>query len=104
MKASEKMNEDYKYGFVTDIGIEDFPKGLNEDIIRLISERKEEPEWLLEFRLKGYRQWLKMQHPKWQYCEIPPVDFQALTYFAKPKSKKTAASLDRSGRQSYMGR
>ena len=94
MKAEEKMKEDYKYGFVTDIETEDFPKGVNEEIVRLLSSRKNEPEWLLEFRLKGLRQWQKMEHPQWQYCEVPPIDFQALTYYAKPKSKKTVDSLE----------
>jgi Fe-S cluster assembly protein SufB len=96
MKSESKTPfEDYKYGFVTDIEIEDFPKGLSEDIIRLLSSKKNEPEWLLEFRLKGYRQWLKMPHPTWQYCKVPPIDFQNLTYFAKPKTKKAKyESLD----------
>jgi Fe-S cluster assembly protein SufB len=94
MKAEEKMKEDYKYGFVTDIEAEEFPKGVTEEIVRLLSAKKNEPEWLLEFRLKGLRQWQKMEHPSWQYCQIPPIDFQAVTYYAKPKTKKTAESLD----------
>jgi Fe-S cluster assembly protein SufB len=84
----DTIDSDYKYGFVTDIETESFPRGLNEDIIKLISQKKNEPEWLLEFRLKGYRHWLKMTHPTWQFCEVPPIDFQALTYFSRPKMKK----------------
>lgn len=84
----DTIDSDYKYGFVTDIETESFPRGLNEDIIKLISQKKNEPEWLLEFRLKGYRHWLKMTHPTWQFCQVPPIDFQALTYFSRPKMKK----------------
>jgi Fe-S cluster assembly protein SufB len=84
----DTIDSDYKYGFVTDIETESFPRGLNEDIIKLISQKKNEPEWLLEFRLKGYRHWLKMTHPTWQFCEVPSIDFQALTYFSRPKMKK----------------
>lgn len=88
MKIEDKLQDNYKYGFVTDIEREEFPKGLSEDIIRLISEKKNEPEWLLEYRLKAYRHWLTLTHPEWQYCKIPPVDFQDLYYYSKPKTKK----------------
>lgn len=95
MKIAEKLQDNYKYGFVTDIESEEFPKGLSEDIIRLLSSRKKEPEWLLEYRLKAYRHWLTLEHPTWQYCEIPPIDFQDLYYYAKPKTKKDVyGSLD----------
>jgi Fe-S cluster assembly protein SufB len=94
MSIESKLQDDYKYGFVTDIETEDFPKGLSEDIIRLLSAKKNEPEWLLEFRLKAYRHWLTLEHPTWQYCEIPPINFQDLYYYAKPKTKKSAESLD----------
>lgn len=95
MKIEDKLKDDYKYGFVTDIEIEEFPKGLSEEVIRLLSKKKNEPEWLLDFRLKSYRHWLTLQHPDWQYCKIPPVDFQDLYYYAKPKSKKDVyKSLD----------
>lgn len=91
----KQMQEEYKWGFESDIEMESFPKGLNEDIIRLISEKKNEPQWLLDFRLKSYAQWLKMDHPTWQYCEVPEIDFQDLYYYAKPKSKNAQpASLD----------
>jgi Fe-S cluster assembly protein SufB len=94
MTIESKLTDDYKYGFVTDIETEEFPKGLSEDIIRLLSAKKHEPEWLLEFRLKAYRHWLTLEHPNWQYCKIPPIDFQDLYYYAKPKTKKSAESLD----------
>ncbi len=86
-------NEDYKYGFVTDIDTEFIEKGLNENVIRLISAKKEEPEWMLDFRLKAYKRWLEMKMPDWAYLKIPPIDFQNLYYFAAPK-KKPLASLD----------
>jgi Fe-S cluster assembly protein SufB len=95
MKIEDKLKDNYKYGFVTDIEMEEFPKGLSENIIRLISSKKNEPEWLLEFRLKAYRHWLTLTHPEWQYCHIPPIDFQDLYYYSKPKSKKDVyKSLD----------
>jgi Fe-S cluster assembly protein SufB len=88
MKIEDKLQDNYKYGFVTDIEREEFPKGLSEDIIRLISQKKNEPEWLLEYRLKAYRHWLTLEHPEWQYCKIPPIDFQDIYYYSKPKTKK----------------
>lgn len=88
MKIEDKLQDNYKYGFVTDIEREEFPKGLSEDIVRLISSKKNEPEWLLEYRLKAYRHWLTLTHPDWQYCKFPPVDFQDIYYYSKPKSKK----------------
>lgn len=94
MKIEDKLNDNYKYGFVTDIEMEVFPKGLSEDVIRLLSEKKNEPEWLLEYRLKAYKHWLTLTHPEWQYSKIPPIDFQDLYYYAKPKSKKTVDSLN----------
>lgn len=88
MKIEDKLQDNYKYGFVTDIEREEFPKGLSENIVRLISSRKNEPEWLLDYRLKAYRHWLTLTHPDWQYCKFPPVDFQDIYYYSKPKSKK----------------
>ncbi len=93
-EIEDKMNEEYKWGFESNIEMEEFPKGLNEDIIKLISQKKNEPQWLLDYRLKAYRLWLTMKHPNWQYCEVPEIDFQALYYYAKPKTKKAIASLD----------
>jgi len=90
----KKMNEEYKWGFETNIEMEEFPKGLNEDIVRLISQKNNEPEWLLDYRLKSYRLWLTMKHPNWQYCDVPEIDFQDLYYYAKPKSNIKPASLD----------
>ena len=78
--------EKYKYGFVTDIDLEFAPKGLNEDIIRFISAKKQEPEWLLEWRLKAYRHWLTMPEPEWAKVDFPPIDYQDAYYYAAPKS------------------
>jgi Fe-S cluster assembly protein SufB len=84
----------YKWGFSTDIDMDMAPLGLNEDIIRLISARKEEPAWLLEWRLKAYRAWLTMDAPHWANVTFPPIDYQALHYYAAPKRKAGPASLD----------
>lgn len=89
MNSKNLTASEYKYGFVSDIEAEEFPKGLNEEIIRLISAKKEEPEWLLEFRLKAYRYWLTLKHPNWAKLNIPPVDYQALRYYSAPKKKAT---------------
>ena len=94
-ELNKRMTEDYKWGFESNIEMEEFPKGLNEDIIKLISSKKNEPEWLLDFRLKAYRQWLKMTPPTWAHFEVPDIDFQDLYYYAKPKTNKpTPESLD----------
>ncbi|WP_447642258.1 MULTISPECIES: Fe-S cluster assembly protein SufB [Chitinophagaceae] len=91
----EKLaTQDYEFGFVTDIEMEIAKVGLNEDTIRFISEKKEEPEWMLEWRLKGYQAFQKLQMPTWQYFEMPPIDFQAISYYAAPKKKKKFDSLD----------
>ncbi|MBK1668477.1 Fe-S cluster assembly protein SufB [Rhodovibrio sodomensis] len=87
-QVQEVTGQKYKYGFVTEIDEERPPKGLNEDIIRFISQKKEEPEWMLEWRLKAYRHWLTMKHPSWQKCSIPPIDFQDAYYYAAPKQDK----------------
>ena len=89
------VNKDYKYGFVTDIESDMAPRGLNEEIIRLISAKKGEPEWLLEWRLKAYRGWLKMTEPhNWPNITYTPVDYQALRYYAAPKTTTPLGSLD----------
>jgi len=86
---------DYKYGFVTDIEMDMAPKGLNEDIVRFISAKKNEPEWLLEYRLKSYRAWLKVEDPDWARVDYPEIDFQDLYYYAAPKTDADAPkSLD----------
>ena len=82
------VSQPYKHGFVTDIESETAPKGLNEDIIRMISAKKKEPEWLLDFRLKAYRHWLTMAEPQWPNVHYPKIDFQAISYYAAPKPKK----------------
>ena len=78
---------EYKYGFVTDIETETIPEGLNEDVIRLISSKKMEPDWLLEFRLKAFRHWQSMEKPQWAHLDIPEIDYQKMVYYAAPKSK-----------------
>jgi Fe-S cluster assembly protein SufB len=88
-------NQEYKWGFVTDIEADSIPRGLNEDVIRLISAKKQEPEWLLEWRLKAYRHWLTMREPTWANVHYPPIDYQDIIYYAAPKSKKDGPkSLD----------
>lgn len=94
MTIENKLQDNYKYGFVSDIESEDFPKGLSEEIITLLSQKKNEPEWLLEYRLKAYRHWLTLTHPEWQYSKIPEIDFQDLYYYRKPKKKDAYKSLD----------
>lgn len=86
--------EEYKYGFTTDIEMEIAPKGLNEDTVRLISAKKNEPEWLLEWRLKALHHFLTMEMPTWQNFKNPEVDFQDISYYAAPKPKKQLESLD----------
>ena len=88
------VNQPYKHGFVTNIETEAVPKGLSEDVIRLISKKKNEPEWLLEFRLSAYRHWLTMEEPAWASVSYPRIDFQDIIYFAQPKPKKQLASMD----------
>jgi Fe-S cluster assembly protein SufB len=89
----EVTSGEYKYGFVTDIDTEVIPKGLNEDIVRLISAKKEEPEWMLEFRLKAFRHWQTMKMPKWAHLNVPEIDYQNIIYYAAPKQKKGPDSL-----------
>ncbi len=85
---------DYKYGFVTDVETDIIPVGLNEEVVRLISKKKGEPEWLLDFRLKAYRHWLTMTPPKWAHLDMPDIDFQAISYYAAPGKKQGPKSLD----------
>ncbi len=88
------VNQPYKHGFVTDIESDVVAKGLSEDVIRLISDKKGEPEWLLEFRLKAYRHWLTMAEPTWPNVKYPKIDFQGISYYSAPKAKKKLASMD----------
>jgi len=88
------VQQPYKYGFVTDIESEVVPPGLNEDVIRLISAKKGEPEWMLEWRLKAYRNWLKMSEPHWPNVKYGPIDYQAISYYSAPKARKKLDSMD----------
>lgn len=85
-------SQEYKYGFTTDVETDIIERGLSEDVVRLISQKKNEPEWLLEFRLAAYRRWLKMPVPTWAHLQIPEIDFQAISYYAAPRAK--AANSD----------
>ncbi len=87
-------SQDYKYGFTTDVETDIIPTGLNEDVIRLISAKKGEPDWLLEFRLKAYRKWLTMSVPTWAHLDIPEIDFQAISYYAAPKAKEESSNKE----------
>ncbi len=90
----ELTSSDYKYGFETLIENDSAPKGLNEDIVRFISAKKDEPEWLLEWRLKAYRHWLTLKEPKWANVHYPKIDFQNIIFYSAPKQKKELQSLD----------
>ncbi|HSS52438.1 MAG TPA: Fe-S cluster assembly protein SufB, partial [Thermoanaerobaculia bacterium] len=79
--------QDYKFGFITDVEQDIFPPGLSEDVIRALSAKKEEPEWMLEWRLKAYRHWLNMVEPTWANVHYPPIDYQSIAYYAGPKPK-----------------
>lgn len=90
----QTVARDYQYGFVTQIDTDTVPKGLNEDIIRLISKKKEEPEWMLNWRLKAYQHWLKMEDPDWANITYPAIDFQDIIYYAAPRKKKKINGLE----------
>jgi Fe-S cluster assembly protein SufB len=90
----EVTGSDYKYGFVSDIENDLAPVGLTEDTVRLISKKKEEPEWMLEFRLKAYRHWLTLEEPEWALLQHPPINYQDIIYYSAPKKKKELESLD----------
>src|SRR5215210_1120684 len=87
---------DYKYGFVTDIEADEAPKGLNEDIIRFISQKKNEPQWMLDWRLKAFRYWNSLEHkePKWANISYPSIDYQDIKYYSAPKQKINPQNLD----------
>ncbi len=87
-------SSEYKYGFVTDIEADEAPKGLSEDTVRFISAKKNEPAWMLEYRLKAYRHWLTMEEPKWPNVEYPPINYQDIIYYSAPKQKIAPDSLD----------
>src|SRR5579862_4691965 len=88
------VNREYPYGFVTEIEADTIPRGLNEDVIRLISAKKDEPAFLLEWRLKAYRRWLTMSEPHWANVTYPAIDYQDVIYYSAPKTAKPLASLD----------
>lgn len=90
----EVTSGDYKYGFVSDIDTDIIPRGLNEDVIRLISHKKGEPDWLLDFRLKAFRHWLTLDMPQWAHLDIPPIDYQAISYYAAPKQENAKDESD----------
>ena len=91
---NEVTTGDYKYGFVTDIDTEVIHRGLNEETVRIISAKKNEPEWLLEFRLKAFRHWQTLEMPTWPHLAIPSIDYQDIIYYAAPKKKEGPKSLD----------
>ena len=93
-KIEELANQEYKYGFTTDIEADSLPKGLSEDIIRQISEIKDEPEFMLEWRLKAYRHWLTMKEPHWPNVKYPEIDYQEIIYYSAPKKQQKLNSLD----------
>ena len=93
-EVRELASQEYRYGFVTDLDTDVAPRGLNEDIIRLISSKKNEPDWLLEWRLRAYRHWTTLTAPTWQHVAYGPVDYQDIIYYAAPKPKKNVASMD----------
>src|SRR3977135_666500 len=93
--AGNLVSQEYKYGFVTDIESDMIPRGLSEDTIRLIVEKKNEPDWMLEFRLKAYRHWLTMTEPKhWPNISYPEINYQDVIYYSAPRQKAKKASLD----------
>ena len=93
-QIEELTNKEYEYGFVSDIDVEEFPKGLNEDIVRMISKRKNEPDWLLEFRLKAFRHWKTLKEPDWGHLSFKRPNYQDIIYLAIPKKKKEPNSMD----------
>lgn len=94
MATETAFMDDYKYGFVTEVETDSLPKGLNEDIIRAISEKKGEPAFMLEFRLKAYEKWLEMKEPRWSNVQYPEIDYQNICYYSAPKKKPVKNSLD----------
>ena len=90
----EVTKGEYKYGFVTDVQEDKIPKGLNEDIVRLISEKKSEPEWMLNFRLKAFRHWQTLKMPEWAHLNVPEIDYQDIIYYSAPKQQAKYASMD----------
>jgi Fe-S cluster assembly protein SufB len=98
MSTTEQLKElteqKYQYGFVTDIDEDKIPKGLSEEIIRLISSKKNEPKFMLDWRLEAYRRWLQMEEPTWANVHYPKIDYQQIVYYSAPRQKKALASMD----------
>ena len=90
----QAINREYEYGFVTDIEQDIIPPGLNEDVVRIISDKKNEPKWLLDWRLKAFKRWKKMKNPNWSMLNYPDIDYQQISYYSAPKAKKKLKSLD----------
>jgi len=86
--VEQLVRKEYEHGFVTEIDADTAPPGLDEDVVRFISERKGEPEWMLEWRLEAYRHWLNMREPKWAHVHHEPLDYQAISYYSAPKTKR----------------
>ncbi|MFW5756295.1 MAG: Fe-S cluster assembly protein SufB, partial [Tangfeifania sp.] len=91
---SDVTQSEYKYGFFSDIETDIIDRGLNEDVVRTIWEKKNEPDFMLEFRLEAFRKWKKMKMPDWAYLKVPPIDYQNISYYAAPKKKPQYESLD----------
>src|SRR5690554_7421287 len=87
-EVKELIKREYEHGFVTEIESDTFEPGLNEDVIRRLSEIKQEPEFMLEWRLKAYRRWLEMDEPEWAHVDFPKVDYNAISYYSAPKKKE----------------
>ena len=103
-EVEDFIGKKYKHGFVTDIDADTVPPGLDEDVIRFISRKKGEPAFLLEWRLKAYRHWLTMTEPNWAHVHYPPIDYQAISYYSAPKSKKDAPQEPGRGRSRSCSR
>src|SRR3977135_4155173 len=88
------ITKDYQHGFVTDIAADTIAPGLSEDVVRLISQKKGEPSWMTDWRLKAYRRWLTMKEPHWSNVRYPAIDYQALSYYSAPKTKTPLGSID----------
>ena len=97
LEITQVLNEPYKYGFKTEIEREIFPVGINENIIRLISEKKKEPQFLLEYRLKAYKKWIQMKTPEWANLDINSINYQDITYYSVPKKKEKFSRVSASG-------
>jgi Fe-S cluster assembly protein SufB len=91
---SDVTTTEYKYGFYSDIKMDKIPKGLSEEVVRLISEKKKEPQWLLDFRLKSYRHWLTMKMPTWPNLKIAPINYQEIIFYAAPSERKKLNNVD----------